>query len=121
MPADKDGNAPARDHRDSPAARREPCCDGLASAMRPALRAAPGAPPSMTAHLERLRSAFPAFSFSIRPGWRGLAFEAWREGAAAGLYAVITSDARELWHELEQCQAGREPAALVTPATRDLR
>jgi hypothetical protein len=67
MPADRDGNAQARDHSDSPAVGQESCRDGLAWAMRPALRAAPGAPPSMTAHLVRLRSAFPAFSFSRLP------------------------------------------------------
>jgi hypothetical protein len=103
MPADQPGNAPARDHSDSATAGQEPCRDGLALATRPALRAA-GTPQSMTAHLTRLRAAFPAFSFSIQAGWQGLAFEAWREPATAGLYAVITSDASELWHELEQCK-----------------
>jgi len=103
MPANRDANAPTRDYVDAPAARQESCCDELASAMRPALHSAPPVPESMTAHLARLRLAFPAFSFSIRPGWRGLAFEAWREAATGGLYAVITNDARELWRELEQC------------------
>jgi hypothetical protein len=35
-------------------------------------------------------------------------FEAWRDSAESGLYAVITEDARELWHELE---ADQQPAA----------
>ena len=35
-------------------------------------------------------------------------FEAWRDPAAGGLYAVITEDACELWRELEACQ---QPAA----------
>jgi hypothetical protein len=60
------------------------------------------------ADLDRLRAAFPDFSFSISRGWRGPVFEAWRDPAAGGLYAVITEDARELWRELEACQ---QPAA----------
>jgi hypothetical protein len=60
------------------------------------------APPWMRADLARLQAAFPAFSFAIRPGQRGFTFEAWRDPAAGGLYAVITDDARELWRELER-------------------
>jgi hypothetical protein len=60
------------------------------------------------ADLDRLRAAFPDFSFGISRGWRGPVFEAWRDPAADGLYAVITEDARELWRELEACQ---QPAA----------
>jgi hypothetical protein len=56
------------------------------------------------ADLDRLRAAFPDFSFGISRGWRGPVFEAWRDPAAGGLYAVITEDARELWRELEACQ-----------------
>lgn len=121
MSADQDSNAPAGSHGGSPTDTPEPCSDGLESVIQPDLRTATGALPSMSAHLERLRSAFPAFSFSIRPGWRGLAFEAWCDPVTAGLYAVITNDARELWRELEQCPAGRDSATLVTPATRNLR
>ena len=120
MPADKHGASPVRDHSDSAPARQEPRRGGLAPATRTALRMAADAPPSVTAHLVRPSAAFPAFSFSIRHGWRGLAFEAWRAPSTAGLYAVITNDVRELWHELEQCQPGRESEAPVTPATRDL-
>jgi hypothetical protein len=76
----------------------------LAMAERSALRTRPGAPLWMRAELVRLRAAFPEFSFGICPGWRGLMFEAWRERGAAGLYAVITRDAGELWRELEACQ-----------------
>jgi hypothetical protein len=56
------------------------------------------------ADLDRLRAAFPDFLFDISWGWRGPVFEAWRDPAAGGLYAVITEDARELWRELEACQ-----------------
>lgn len=59
------------------------------------------------ADLEQLRAAFPDFSFGISRGWRGPVFEAWRDPAAGGLYALITEDARELWRELEAC---RQPA-----------
>lgn len=60
------------------------------------------------ADLDRLRAAFPDFSFGISRGWRGPVFEAWRDSAAGGLYAVITEDARELWRELE---ASQQPAS----------
>lgn len=60
------------------------------------------------ADLEQLRAAFPDFSFGISRGWRGPVFEAWRDSAAGGLYAVITEDARELWRELE---ASQQPAS----------
>jgi hypothetical protein len=65
----------------------------------------PGAPLSMKAQLSRLSAAFPAFSFAICPSWRGLMFEAWRDPDAGGLYAVITQDADEMWHELERATA----------------
>jgi len=56
------------------------------------------------ADLDQLRAAFPDFSFGISRGWRGPVFEAWRDPATGGLYAVITEDACELWRELEACQ-----------------
>ena len=62
------------------------------------------APQWMSAALARLESRFPAFSFTIIRGWRGFSFEAWRDPAPSGLYAVITDDPRELWHELETVQ-----------------
>src|ERR1039457_5535951 len=68
-----------------------------------------GAPLWMRAELVRLGTAFPAFSFSIRPGWRGLIFEAWREAGADGLYAVITQDPRELWRELDAVPGSTSP------------
>jgi hypothetical protein len=56
------------------------------------------------ADLDQLRAAFPDFSFGISRGWRGPVFEAWRDPAADGLYAVITEDSCELWRELTTCQ-----------------
>jgi hypothetical protein len=102
-----DDEAPSRSGRD----------DGLALIPRSALYPTPGPPSWMRADLARLQAAFPAFSFSICRGWRGLMFEAWRDPAATGLYALITGDARELWRELEACQPGQETSAGVTPAT----
>ena len=58
----------------------------------------------MRAALAYLESAVPAFSFTVSRGWRGLRFEAWRDTTADGLYAVITDDPSELWHELEIAQ-----------------
>lgn len=75
-------------------------------------------PPPMTAELARLRAAFPAFSVSIRAGWRGPTFEAWRDPAAGGLYAVITQDAGELWRELGECE--QETSTDVASATGDV-
>ena len=68
-----------------------------------------GAPLWMRAELVRLVTAFPAFSFSIRPSWRGLTFEAWRDNSVSGLYAVITQDATELWRELDTVPSGTGP------------
>jgi hypothetical protein len=82
---------------------------GLSLAGWSVLRGRPGAPLWMRAELVRLRAAFPAFSFTIRPGWRGPMFEAFREQAGDGLYAVMTRDARELWHELDPSCSGPEP------------
>ena len=78
--------------------------EGSATAGWFALHGSPGVPPWMTTELVELRAAFPAFSFAVRPGWRGLMFEAWRDCGAGGLYAVITGDAGELWRELEGIQ-----------------
>ena len=75
------------------------------------MRARPGALPWMRAELVQLRAAFPEFSFSICPGWRGLTFEAWRDPGAGGVYAVITRNAAELWRELEKSQDGLRPIA----------
>ena len=82
------------------------CGGGVALAGWSVLHAAPFAPPWMRAELVRLQTAFPEFSFDICPGWRGLTFEAWRDPAAGGMYAVITRDAGELWHELKESQGG---------------
>jgi hypothetical protein len=76
-----------------------------------ALLGRPVVPLWMRAQLVRLQAAFPEFSFTIRPGWRGLTFEAWRDAGGAGLYAVITQDVAELWRELEKGQAGSRPVA----------
>jgi hypothetical protein len=84
---------------------------GLKLNQRSLLSGRAGAPLWMRAELVRLGTAFPAFSFSIRPGWRGLAFEAWREDCASGLYAVITQDPAELWRELAACLSTPAPAA----------
>jgi len=65
----------------------------------------------MRAQLVRLQAVFPEFSFNICPGWRGLTFEAWRDDGTAGLYAVITRDASELWRELESGREGSRPVA----------
>lgn len=58
----------------------------------------------MQADLAKLETAFPAFSFAIRRSWRGFRFEAWRDSAAVGLYAVITGDSGELWRELDKAR-----------------
>ena len=84
---------------------------GLSLTRWSSLRGRPGIPLSMTAELARLRAAFPAFTFSICPGWRGLAFEAWSETGADGLYAVITQDAAELWRELDASRRDPRPVA----------
>ena len=67
---------------------------GLVRAMSPA-------PQGMAAQLLQLQVAFPAFWFRIRAGWRGPVFEAWRDPADGALYAVLTADPREMWHELQ--------------------
>lgn len=58
------------------------------------------APKEMQTNLARLKSAFPAFSFTICRGWGGPRFEAWRDTTLSGLYAIITDDPDELQREL---------------------
>jgi hypothetical protein len=84
---------------------------GLALESTSLLHGRQAAPSWMRAELIRLRAAFPEFSFGICPGWRGPMIEAWRETGTGDLYAVITSDARELWRELETSHAQRKTAA----------
>jgi hypothetical protein len=104
-------DAPHADDEGGGGARPEHSCSGgLAPDGWSVLHAAPVAPPWMRAELVRLRAAFPDFSFSICPGWRGLTFEAWRDPDADGVYAVITRDAGELWRELEKSQGGLRAA-----------
>jgi hypothetical protein len=84
---------------------------GLALDTRSLLRGRQAAPPWMRAELVRLQAAFPEFSFGICPGWRGPVFEAWRETGTGDLYAMISQDAREPWHELEASQADQRGTA----------
>ena len=107
MTAD-DGTAPAGGQ---PGSTGQDYWDGLGLALtwRSLVFGRAGAPLWMRAELVRLGTAFPAFSFSIRPGWRGLIFEAWREAGADGLYAVITQDPRELWRELDAVPGSTSP------------
>jgi hypothetical protein len=84
---------------------------GLALDSRSLLRGRQAAPPWMRAELVRLQAAFPEFSFGICPGWRGPVFEAWSETGTGDLYAMISQDARELWHELEASRAQQRAAA----------
>lgn len=72
----------------------------------------------MKAALDRLQSAFPGFSFAISRGRHGFRFEAWRDPVPGGLYAVITGDPRELWHELEAAQPIRRPAGTLPARSR---
>jgi len=111
MPADKD--AVRRAGGEAPGAAGEGHHDAvwLVLPWRSALDMQPGVSSRMRAELERLRAAFPGFSFGVCRGWRGLAFEAWRDTGAGGLYAVITQDAGELWRELEAGQEGLRPVA----------
>jgi hypothetical protein len=84
---------------------------GLALDSRSLLYGRRALPPWMWAELVRLRAACPEFSFGICPGWRGPMFEAWRETGTGDLYAIITSDARELWRELEASHAHHKTIA----------
>jgi hypothetical protein len=109
MTPDQDDGVPAGDG-DAGGGGRD-YQDGLGLTRRSLLSGRAGAPLWMRAELVRLRTVFPAFSFSIRPGWRGLTFEAWREEGAGGLYAVITQDPAELWRELDAGRGGPAPVA----------
>jgi hypothetical protein len=111
MAADEDDPAQAGAGDVGCAGREYPYGGGLAVDGRSLLNGTPEVPSWMRAELARLRVAYPAFFFSIRPGWRGLMFEAWRDAGASGLYAVITQDAGELWRELGASQGGLRPVA----------
>jgi hypothetical protein len=103
--AGEDDTPPARDQDADGAVQAHWYDWGLALDSRSLLRGRQAAPPWMRAELVRLQAAFPEFSFGICPGWRGPVFEVWRETGTGDLYAVITADTRELWHELEASQA----------------
>jgi hypothetical protein len=111
MAAGEDDTPPARGQDAGGAVQAQWYDWGLALDSRSLLRGRQAAPPWMRAELLRLQAAFPEFSFGICPGWRGPVFEVWRETGTGGLYAVITSDARELWRELEASRAERGPVA----------
>jgi hypothetical protein len=109
--AGEDDTPPARDQDAGGAGQAHWFDWGLALDTRSLLRGRQTAPPWMRAELVRLQAAFPEFSFGICPGWRGPVFEAWSETGTGDLYAVITSDAQELWRELEAGQADQSAAA----------
>ena len=111
MAAGEDDTPPVTGQDADGAARAHWFDWGLALDSRSLLRGRQAAPPWMRAELVRLQAAFPEFSFGICPGWRGPAFEIWRETGTGDLYAMITQDARELWHELEASQAEQRAAA----------
>jgi len=110
MPADQD-DAPQSDGQASGIARQEHRDAGwLTVRWWSALGLRSEVPWQMGVELERLRAAFPGFAFGICQGWRGPAFEAWRDPHPGdGLYAVITRDAAELRRELEGCQDAMGP------------
>jgi hypothetical protein len=60
-------------------------------------------PPAPTARvqLEALRSAFPAYSISLIKTGGKCRFEAVRRDGGSP-YCLISSDVREIWHELRQ-------------------
>src|SRR5260370_34782897 len=87
--------------------------DALPAAGWSALHAGPVAPLWMRAQLVRLQAAFPEFSFNICPGWRGLAFEAWRDDGTAGLYAVITGGVSGVWRGVEAARRGTRAVAVT--------
>jgi len=111
MAAGEDDASPARGEDADRAVEAHWYDWGLALDSRSLLYGRQAAPPWMRAELDSWRAAFPEFSFEICPGWRGPMFEAWRETGTGDLYAVITSDARELWRELEASQAQGRTAA----------
>jgi hypothetical protein len=96
MPTGNNGELPAGDNDPGSADHNRRALTGW-----PPSYAWPDTPPPMSAELIQLQAAFPAFSFSISRGWRGLTFEAWRNAETPGLYALITPDASELRRELE--------------------
>ena len=99
------------DDEEGTAGHGHPCYGALPVAGWSALLGRPVVPLWMRAQMVRLQAAFPDFSFTIGPGWRGLTFEAWRDTGSAGLYAVVTGDVAELWDELEKYRAGSRPQA----------
>jgi hypothetical protein len=103
--------ATSEEDEQAKAGHAHPYVGALPVAGWSALLARPVVPLWMRAQLVRLQAAFPEFSFTIGPRWRGLTFEAWRDTGGAGLYAVITPDIAELWRELEKDQAGSRPVA----------
>ena len=103
--------AAGEDDEEGTAGHGRPGDGALPGAGWSALVGRPVVPLWMRAQLVRLQAAFPEFSFTIGPGWRGLTFEAWRDTGGAGLYAVITQDVAELWRELEKGQGGTRPVA----------
>src|SRR5437588_12111178 len=103
--------AAGEDDEEGTAGHEHPCDGALPVAGWSALLGRPVVPLWMRAQLVRLQAAFPEFSFTIGPGWRGLTFEAWRDTGGAGLYAVVTGDVAELWHELEKYRGGSRPVA----------
>ena len=111
MAAGEDDTPPARGQDAGGAVQAYGYDWGLALDSRSLLWGRQAAPPWMRAELVRLQAAFPEFSFGICPGWRGPVFEAWRETGTGDLYAVIISDARELWRELEASQTEQREAA----------
>ncbi len=60
----------------------------------------PDPPPAMTRQLARLQEAFPAYEFTLRRARGEWRFDVRRIRGSAGLYALITRDARDLWREL---------------------
>lgn len=110
MPADQNGVARADSQASGIAGQGHHDAAWLAVPWRSALGLRLGVPWLMCTELERLQTAFPEFSFRICHGWRGPAFEARRDPhPGGGLYAVITRDAAELWHELEDCRDAMKP------------
>lgn len=88
--------------------KEEFSCDGTEPGRMPGMRhtlyQGETTPQWVRSDLARLESAFHTFSFTIRHNMRGFRFEAWRDAAAGGLYALITDDPREMWHELEMAE-----------------
>jgi hypothetical protein len=62
---------------------------------------------SLLRQLDLLQEAFPAYQFRLTSAWGRWRFDVRRVDGRPGLYAVITTDPRELWHEL--ADNGRGP------------